>query len=79
MVNDPILRINCEYREGESAETSQIAWEWYTSELVMPAPDIANEANFIDYICSHYMTHGEVNTEQISHGFLPIYFISETN
>jgi len=77
MVNDLILRNNCEYREVESAETSQIAWEWYTSELVMPAPDIANEANFIVYICSHYMTRSEVGTKRISHGFVPIYFISE--
>jgi len=78
MVNDPILRNNCDYREDESAGTSQIAWEWYTSEPVMPSPDIANEANFIVYICSHYMTHSEVNTERVSHGFLPMYFISET-
>lgn len=77
MVNDPIPRNNCEYREGESAEMSQIAWEWYTSELVMPSPDIANETNFIVYICSHYMTRSEVNTKRISHGFLPTYFISE--
>jgi hypothetical protein len=34
----------------------------YSNELVMPVPDIANEAKFIVYICSLYVTLSEVNT-----------------
>jgi hypothetical protein len=53
MVNDPTPRNNCEYREGESAKSLKLLVSGicsYSHKLVMPAPDIANEANFISYI-----------------------------
>ena len=49
----------------------------YSHELVTSAPDIANEANFIFYICSLYLKRSEVNTLRIRYGFLLIYFIFE--
>jgi len=39
--------------------------EIYSHELVVPAPDFTNEANFIFYICSLYLKRSEVNTLRI--------------